>query len=130
MAGRCGALPVPGVPQRVRRVTDFLVQTDVELTGSLPFAVSRRASSQYCAGWWFGPSWASTLDQHLEVDDAGVVFATEDGQLLAYPAPTDTCVRQLPVAGPRWPLTLLDDGGYRIEDPVDGVLCRRLTGLP
>ncbi|MEU9073024.1 RHS repeat-associated core domain-containing protein [Streptomyces sp. NPDC048306] len=110
-----------GDPVDIATGAMFLVQTDVELTGSLPFTVSRRASSQYCAGWWFGPSWASTLDQHLEVDDAGVVFATEDGQLLAYPAPTDTCVRHLPVAGPRWPLTLLDDGGYRIEDPVDGV---------
>ncbi|URN14441.1 DUF6531 domain-containing protein [Streptomyces radiopugnans] len=65
----------------------FLPQTDVSLPGAMPLVFRRYVESGYIAGRWFGPSWASTVDQRLEVDAEGVVFVAEDGRLLAYPHP-------------------------------------------
>ncbi|MFE1589924.1 DUF6531 domain-containing protein [Streptomyces sp. NPDC058737] len=98
----------------------FLPQTDVELPGLLPLAFTRRVASDYRCGWWFGPTWASTIDQRLEVDDTGIVFVTEDGLVLTYPHPGDVGVSVMPQAGPRRPLSRLDGGGYCIEDPLSG----------
>jgi RHS repeat-associated protein len=99
-----------------------LAQTDVELPGLLPLALSRTHVSSYRLGTWFGRSWASTLDQRIEVDaDGGVYFATADGMLLVYPAAAAAGdgVPVLPVEGPRWPLTRAD-GAYTISDPGRG----------
>ncbi|MEW1566590.1 RHS repeat-associated core domain-containing protein [Streptomyces sp. NPDC093509] len=98
----------------------FLPQIDIVLPGKLPLTFSRRVASDYRCGWWFGPSWSSTIDQRLEIDDDGIILVTEDGMLLAYPHPADTDGAVLPEAGPRWPLTLLPDSGYRVEDPLTG----------
>ncbi|WP_434594752.1 RHS repeat-associated core domain-containing protein [Streptomyces sp. A5-4] len=98
----------------------FLDQTDVTLPGVLPLTFSRRAASDCRTGFWFGPSWSSTIDQRLEIDEEGVVFVTEDGMLLAYPHPGAPDAAVLPGAGPRWPLVRLDNGGYRIDDPLSG----------
>ncbi|WP_405734298.1 DUF6531 domain-containing protein [Streptomyces sp. NBC_00028] len=98
----------------------FLPLTDVELPGLLPLIITRRAASDYRCGWWFGPSWASSIDQRLEVDEDGVVFVTEDGLLLTYPHPSGTHLPVMNDEGPRWPLTRLEDGDYRIDDPVTG----------
>ncbi|TLS42927.1 hypothetical protein FE633_28440 [Streptomyces montanus] len=97
----------------------FLSETDVTLPGTLPLTFTRRVASGYRTGWWFGPTWSSTIDQRLEVDENGVVFVTEDGMLLAYPH-TAAQDPVLPETGPRWPLTRLDTGGYRIDDPIAG----------
>jgi RHS repeat-associated protein len=106
----------------------FLPQTDVELPGLLPLAFERRVESGYAAGWWFGPSWSSTVDQRLEIDADGVVFVTEDGLILAYPHPDGPHSPVLPESGPRWPLASLGDGGYTVTDPVTGHT-RRFTAL-
>ncbi|MDT0317669.1 DUF6531 domain-containing protein [Streptomyces millisiae] len=98
----------------------FLPQTDVTLPGTLPFAFTRRVQSGYYAGRWFGPSWSSTLDQRLEVDEHGVVFLAEDGMILAYPHPKQPGFAVLPETGPRWPLTRQEDGGYTLTDPLTG----------
>ncbi|MFF0204120.1 RHS repeat-associated core domain-containing protein [Streptomyces sp. NPDC005017] len=98
----------------------YLPQVDVELPGLLPLAFTRRVASDYRCGWWFGPTWASTVDQRLEVDETGIVLVTADGLLLAYPHPSHSRVPVLPEAGPHRPLTRLDDGGYRLEDPLTG----------
>ncbi|MGW1216392.1 DUF6531 domain-containing protein [Streptomyces sp. NPDC002499] len=98
----------------------YLPQLDVELPGILPLAFTRRVASDYRCGWWFGPTWASTIDQRLEVDEEGIVFVTEDGLLLAYPHPDGSQTQVLPVTGPRLPLTRLDDGGFRVTDPLTG----------
>ncbi|MEV0639186.1 RHS repeat-associated core domain-containing protein [Streptomyces sp. NPDC050619] len=98
----------------------FLPQSDVELPGLLPLVFERRVESGYATGWWFGPTWASTIDQRLETDENGVVFVTEDGLLLAYPHPDRPNSPVLPHTGPRWPLSRLDDGGYTVTDPVTG----------
>nr|WP_162931213.1 RHS repeat-associated core domain-containing protein [Streptomyces sporangiiformans] len=92
----------------------YLPQTDIELPGLLPLVLSRRVESGYGVGWWFGPCWASTLDEHLEIDAQGVVYVTEAGQLLPYPHPEGPDAPILPEAGQRWPLRRLDDGGYAV----------------
>ncbi|MFF5160042.1 DUF6531 domain-containing protein [Streptomyces sp. NPDC000348] len=110
-----------GDPVDVATGAMYLDQTDVELPGVLPLSFTRRCSSQYRAGWWFGPTWSSTIDQRLEVDEHGVVFVTEEGLLLAYPPlPGGHRHPVMPVSGPRRPLTRLTDGGYRIDDPTTG----------
>lgn len=98
----------------------FLPLTDIELPGVLPLVFSRRADSGYRGGRWFGPGWASTADQRLESDEQGVVFFTEDGQLLAYPHPVAGGAPVLPAEGERWPLSRLPDGTYTITDPDTG----------
>ncbi|MFJ4783361.1 RHS repeat-associated core domain-containing protein [Streptomyces sp. NPDC088794] len=98
----------------------YLPQTDVTLPGVLPLAFTRRVASDYRSGWWFGPTWASTIDQRLEVDAHGVVLVTEDGLLLAYPHPEGPQASVLPEQGPRRPLSRLADGGYRVTDPLTG----------
>ncbi|MEV0743107.1 putative T7SS-secreted protein [Streptomyces sp. NPDC050549] len=93
----------------------YLPQTDVTLPGALPLILKRRVESGYRLGRWFGPSWSSTLDQHLEIGSSGVVFVTEDGLLLPYPHPAPG-LPTLPTHGPRWPLAR-EDGGYTVTDP-------------
>jgi YD repeat-containing protein len=96
-----------------------LTQTDVELAGVLALVVGRTHLSSYRVGRWFGPSWASTLDQKLEIDDTGVYYAAEDGMLLAYSTPAEGAT-VVPEEGPRWSLRRSEDGGYTITDPQRG----------
>ncbi|WP_328771221.1 RHS repeat-associated core domain-containing protein [Streptomyces sp. NBC_00286] len=98
----------------------FLPQVDIILPGNLPLTFTRRVASVYRTGWWFGPTWSSTIDQRLEADEDGVIFVTEDGLLLAYPHPVGPDIPVLPETGPRWPLVRMDNGGYRIDDPLTG----------
>ncbi|CAL9560519.1 DUF6531 domain-containing protein [Streptomyces sp. enrichment culture] len=98
----------------------FMDQTDVNLPGTLPLIFTRHVSSGYRSGWWFGPSWASTIDQRLEVDEHGIIFVTEDGMLLTYPHPESAGASVLPESGPRWPLTRRANGCYQVLDPKTG----------
>ncbi|MFI9105061.1 RHS repeat-associated core domain-containing protein [Streptomyces fildesensis] len=95
---RCKSDPIDVVTGEM-----VLPQVDVELPGILPVLLERAHVSSYRAGRWFGPSWASTLDQRLELDGQGICFVADDGMLLQYPVPARD-VPVLPVAGPRWPL--------------------------
>ncbi|WP_433126614.1 DUF6531 domain-containing protein [Micromonospora sp. CA-240977] len=98
-----------------------LTQTDVELPGALPLLLSRTHLSSYRLGSWFGRSWASTLDQRIEVDDAGVYVATADGMALIYPVGADGRPDRLPTEGPRWPLEQDPaEGTYRVTNPAQG----------
>lgn len=93
-----------------------LHRRDVALPGGLPLELERTHVSSYREGRLFGPSWASTLDQHLEVDAGAVTYAAADGMMLRYPRPpAGTPV--FPLSGPRWPLTWDADGGYTVENP-------------
>jgi RHS repeat-associated protein len=114
-----------------------LPQTDLALPGVLPFVLRRTHLSEYRWGRWFGRSWASTLDERLELDPMGrgAVWAREDGSLLIYPRlpAADDSDGVLPLEGPRLPLSY---GGqdnasttYRICDPVSG-LTRYFTSSP
>ncbi|UED87584.1 DUF6531 domain-containing protein [Streptomyces profundus] len=98
----------------------YLPLTDVDLPGTLPFAFTRRLESGYRSGRWFGPSWSSTVDQRLELDEEGIVLVTEDGMLLAYPHPSRFDEPVLPATGPRWPLSRSADEGYQLNNPITG----------
>ncbi|MFG2876047.1 putative T7SS-secreted protein [Streptomyces sp. NPDC048337] len=101
----------------------YLPQTDLVLPGTLPLVFSRRAESGYGAGRWFGPSWASTVDQHLEIDAEGVVLVSEDGLIVGYPHPAPG-VPVLPATGPRHPLERTPDGDWTLTDPATGRIRR------
>ncbi|WP_455713111.1 DUF6531 domain-containing protein [Streptomyces pristinaespiralis] len=45
-----------------------LPQTDLSLPGVLPLVLRRTHLSGYRFGQWFGRSWASTLDERIELD--------------------------------------------------------------
>ncbi|MFE4259258.1 putative T7SS-secreted protein [Streptomyces sp. NPDC056883] len=105
----------------------YLPQTDVFLPGAFPFAFRRRAESGYRAGRWFGPTWSSTIDQHLEIDPEGVVLVSEDGLVVAYPHPAPG-VPVLPASasGPCHPLERTPDGDWTLTDALTGDV-RRFT---
>ena len=114
-----------------------LPQTDLSLPGVLPLVLRRTHLSSYRYGQWFGRSWASTLDERIELAPlgAGAVWSREDGSLLVYPRlplPDDTD-GVLPLEGARLPLLY---GGqdnaettYQVTDPHSG-LTRSFTGSP
>ncbi|SDX73249.1 RHS repeat-associated core domain-containing protein [Amycolatopsis xylanica] len=97
-----------------------LGQTDVDLPGLLPLVLERTHVSSYRAGRLFGPSWASTLDQRLEIDELGVCYVAPDGVILVYPHPVADERPVLAAEGKRWPLVRASDGEYRIEQPELG----------
>ncbi|MFI6493799.1 DUF6531 domain-containing protein [Streptomyces sp. NPDC050564] len=102
-----------------------LSRTDVRLPSVLPLILQRTHPSSYRWGGWFGPSWASTLDQRVQAHDTGLVNATADGARLCFP------LRDAGADGPVRPdtsgshLTLSwdtgTDGGIRITDPDTGL---------
>ncbi|MGR4853382.1 RHS repeat-associated core domain-containing protein [Streptomyces sp. LARHCF252] len=92
---------------------------DLSLPGVLPLVVQRSHRTDVQAGIWFGPSWTSSLDQRLLLDDDGIRFVSVDGTVLCYaiPAPGE---RMRPLVGPDWVLTWNDapDAGmivYQVE---------------
>ncbi|WP_256107319.1 DUF6531 domain-containing protein [Streptomyces sp. ODS05-4] len=113
----------------------LLPQTDLSLPGVLPLALRRTHVSTYRYGHWFGRSWASTLDERIEIDPAGgAVYAREDGSLLCYPRlPHPDGERVMPLEGERLPLvhggTAGDETCYEVHDP-HGKLVRVFTGSP
>lgn len=118
-ARACEGRTCKGDPVDVATGRMVLPQTDLVLPGSLPLVFSRTFESSYRTGRWFGPTWASTLDQRLEIDAEGVILVREDGSLLAY-AHLEPGTPVLPALGQRWPLALDPDGGYTVTDPESG----------
>ena len=123
----------------------LLSVTDVHLPGALPLLLERTHLSSYRNGVWFGPTWASTLDQRLQLDAEGVVFAAADGMRLTFPPPRPG-VAVLPYSGPQlglmWsgvpndpmqirnPSTgqVLEFGHPRAAAGLEGAVTLRLTG--
>ncbi|MFD4632265.1 DUF6531 domain-containing protein [Streptomyces sp. NPDC058284] len=102
----------------------LLPQTDVQLPGALSLVLERTHVSSYRWGGWFGPSWASTLDQRLQADETGIIYAAADGARLVYPQiSADSYVPVYPEVGQRWPLTWDGDvdGALRVTDPDTGL---------
>ncbi|MFJ5227902.1 RHS repeat-associated core domain-containing protein, partial [Streptomyces sp. NPDC088400] len=113
-----------------------LSQTDLFLPGALPLVLRRTHLSEYRYGHWFGRSWASTLDERLELDSsgAGAIWAREDGSVLVYPRlPLPDGDPVLPLEGSRLPLVhggrYEDETSYTVCDPHTG-LTRSFTGSP
>ncbi|OON75601.1 DUF6531 domain-containing protein [Streptomyces tsukubensis] len=101
----------------------LLPQTDIQLPGTLPLVLERTHLSSYRWGGWFGPSWASTLDQRLQIDEGGIIYAAPDGARLTYPLPApEGNDPAYPELGPRLPLTWDSevDGALRLTDPDTG----------
>ncbi|MGK5730285.1 DUF6531 domain-containing protein [Streptomyces sp. URMC 124] len=99
----------------------LLPATDVALPGALPLLVERTHISSYREGAWFGPTWASTFDERVQIDADGVVYAAADGMRLVYPVPLPG-EPVLPLKGPRRPLTWdgAPGGLMTITDPQSG----------
>nr|WP_239091820.1 DUF6531 domain-containing protein [Streptomyces sp. SID14478] len=104
-----------------------LAQTDVDLPGVLPLTLRRTHLSGYDAGRFFGPSWASTLDEHLAENQelGGLWWYREDGSVLVYPRRPDLPGdRVLPAAGTPLPLTYVTRGAsyvLSVQDPYTGL---------
>ncbi|UKD57349.1 DUF6531 domain-containing protein [Amycolatopsis sp. FU40] len=122
----------PRSPENVRCEKDpidvstgqmILAEVDAEFFGTLPLRLERTHFSGFRTGGLFGASWMSTVDQRIEVHDAGVSLAVADGTVAHYPHPP---VGEWIVAeqGPLRPLTRLDDGGYLVEDQVTALAMR------
>ncbi|AXB41787.1 RHS repeat-associated core domain-containing protein [Amycolatopsis albispora] len=105
----------------------ILSQVDLALPAALPLVFRRVHVSSYRAGRSLGPNWASTVDQRLEFDSAGIVYVSDDGTLLTYPDPLSDHSPVLPAVGPRWPLTRTEDG-YLISKPDANQSLRFATG--
>jgi RHS repeat-associated protein len=98
----------------------LLAQTDVTLPGVLPLILERIHISSYRQGRLFGSSWASTLDQRLEISADGIRYAAPDGTIAAYSSIFMTGVSIPPSGGAIRPLTWNTDGTYTLEDPRSG----------
>ncbi|MFD0922308.1 RHS repeat-associated core domain-containing protein [Saccharopolyspora rosea] len=94
-----------------------MTETDLEIRGPLSLVLMRMHVSSYPAGRWFGPTWTSTLDQRLEIDEENVCYFSPDGMILVYPLPA-VGSEVLPIDGPRWPLRQHADGSYSLVDPL------------
>ncbi|MFJ3090959.1 putative T7SS-secreted protein [Streptomyces sp. NPDC086838] len=99
----------------------FLPQTDIVLPGVLPLAFTRRVESGYTAGRFFGPSWSSTVDEHLEIDANGVIHITDDGRLITYPHPAPGLATRPETGTSRSILERGASGDYRLTDPETGL---------
>jgi RHS repeat-associated protein len=103
-----------------------LPRVDADLPGVLPLILQRTHISSYSFGGWFGPSWASTLDQRVQADDEGLVYAAADGARLCFPLPdpeTNSPVHP-ETLGSRLTLSWDDetDGAIRITDADTGLM--------
>ncbi|MER6630956.1 DUF6531 domain-containing protein [Streptomyces sp. NPDC000987] len=102
-----------------------LTRTDVSLPGVLPLILTRTHLSSYRWGGWFGPTWASTLDQRIQADDEGFVYAAPDGARLCFPRPDPETNDPVGPQTPGSRLTLSwdteTDGAVRVTDPDTGL---------
>ncbi|MFJ2113097.1 RHS repeat-associated core domain-containing protein [Streptomyces sp. NPDC087850] len=111
-----------------------LAQTDLALPGLLPLVLRRTHISGYRYGRCFGASWASTLDERLEMLGGGAAWARADGSVLVYPSLPAEGEEVWPLEGDRLPLTyvessVLGDVTYAVRDLRAG-LTRCFTGSP
>ncbi|MGW7618313.1 DUF6531 domain-containing protein [Streptomyces antimycoticus] len=115
--------PCTGEPIDIATGAMLMEHTDLRLPGSLPLVFERTHVSSYRGGVWFGPTWASLLDERVQLDAEGVVFAAADGVRLVYPVP-EPGVPTLPAKGARWPLEWdgKPDGVMTVTDPEAGVV--------
>ena len=119
------SLPCVGDPIDVVTGEMVLLQTDIELPGVLPLVIKRVYKSGYRWGGSFGTSWASTLDQRVELgSDGAACFVADDGVVMHYVGADSSAaeVGLLPTEGVRrWPLRRTADG-WSVEDPDRRIL--------
>ncbi|MFF2851618.1 DUF6531 domain-containing protein [Streptomyces sp. NPDC058001] len=127
-AGRQGARNIKklftcGDPIDVATGEMVMSATDVTLPGVMPLILERHHRTSVRSGRYFGPSWSSTLDQRLLLDESGIRLVTEDGMVLHYPVP-EPDLTVLPVEGPRWPLEWsgTDREEITVQRPESGLI--------
>ncbi|MFI0370837.1 DUF6531 domain-containing protein [Actinomadura sp. 1N219] len=99
----------------------LFAQTDVRLAGVLPLVVERTHLSSHRRGRLFGTSWASTLDQYLELEATGIAYVASDGMVVRFPLVNIPRVVTLPVEGAQHRhLAMTGDGGYTLTDGRSG----------
>ncbi|WIY00723.1 RHS repeat-associated core domain-containing protein [Amycolatopsis mongoliensis] len=116
-----------GDPIDVATGAVMLEQEDVSLPGALPLVVARTHLSSYRAGRLFGPTWASTLDERIEVEPDGLHLALADGTLLRYPVPVGV-EAVVPESGPYLALRRVRHG-FLVGDPQSDRM-RYFAGRP
>jgi Domain of unknown function (DUF6531) len=95
-------IPQAAGPVDVATGDVLLFQDDVSLPGVLPLVIGRAHRSSWRAGRWFGPSWASTFDQRLQVAPDQVIGVFADGRVLSWPCrPAPGLIRRCPAVGHR-----------------------------
>ncbi len=94
----------------------IMEQVDLEL-GDL--RIERVHLSSYRAGRSFGTSWASSVDQRLEIAGHDVRFFGPDGVILTYPLAAPGAP-VLPMVGPRWALHRDVDGSFTVDQGDEG----------
>jgi len=112
--------PGSGDPVDLATGQMYMTQFDVELPGMLSLILKRTHFSHYRAGKAFGRSWASSLDQRLEIEGDGVYFVDDSATRLIFPRPVAGGAPVLAADGPRWQLALSDVGLYTIHKPESG----------
>jgi len=121
-------IPQAADPVDVATGDVLLFQDDVSLPGVLPLVIGRAYRSSWRAGRWFGPSWASSFDQRLEIGPDRVTGVFADGRVLCWPcrpgADGPEPVTGLPVTGPRWRLERAGHGAFTVTDPQAGLVWR------
>ncbi|WP_406386403.1 putative T7SS-secreted protein [Streptomyces sp. NBC_00211] len=100
----------------------FLPQTDIELPGILPLVFTRRTESGCPVGRFLGPAWTSTVDERLEIDEAGVIHVTAEGLLIAYPHPAPGLPTRPDKGRARTLLARDADGDYTVTEPDSGLV--------
>ncbi|MFI1015528.1 putative T7SS-secreted protein [Streptomyces sp. NPDC020965] len=98
----------------------FLPQADLEIPGILPLVFTRRTESGCATGRFLGPAWSSTVDERLEIDTIGVIHATADGLLIAYPHPVPDLPTRPHTGRSRTLLARDAHGDYTVTDPGTG----------
>ncbi|MFD7074052.1 RHS repeat-associated core domain-containing protein [Nocardioides sp. NPDC059952] len=113
-----------GDPVDVATGAVFLQQTDLTLPSDLPMVLSRKHSSDWTYGHWFGLSWSSTFDERIDVHTdlvgrrSAVVVAADARAHVFKNLTAGEDAR--PVAGGALRLRAGDDGGYRLLDTATG----------
>ncbi|ASO22169.1 Putative deoxyribonuclease RhsC [Actinoalloteichus hoggarensis] len=97
----------------------IISQTDLDLPGVLPLVLERMHGSAYRSGRLFGPSWAATLDQRLEITPTGPRYFSADGMVLHFP-PSGPGEAVWPITGPKLLLARDASGTYVLFDPTSG----------
>ncbi|WKV75990.1 DUF6531 domain-containing protein [Streptomyces sp. PCS3-D2] len=100
----------------------YLPQTDVELPGILPLLFTRRTESGCAVGRFLGPAWASTVDERLQIDAAGVVHVTAEGLLIPYAHPVPEVPTRPRKGNSRALLARDGSGDYTVTAPDSGLV--------
>ncbi|MEA5360392.1 RHS repeat-associated core domain-containing protein [Amycolatopsis sp., V23-08] len=111
-----------GDPIDVETGDVLVTESDLVVPGPLGQLIVRNHVSSYRAGRWFGPSWASLVDERLTVADGTVTYHSADAMILRFPVPAPG----RSATSPHGPLRRLHAQGteYVVENPARGTLHR------